>query len=138
MKTFDNLLVVILYLTFIIQGVAVVLLARPTPLEILRGCRNEVVVRNAVSTRRRLPTALQLTSPEKAAAAGTPLKESHMNKKVTEASSLDMSYILLRNIAQNWGFPSLDKAPVVQVFFICYHHSGKSFHFLCFSGISVV
>ncbi len=91
--------------------------ASPTPLNILRGCGNGAVVRNSVSTVVRLPTALHLTSSEKAA-TDAHLKGNNVDRTFTEASVWDMSYILFRNIAQNWGFPSLDKTPVAQVILI--------------------
>ncbi len=136
MKTFAHIVIVLVCLSFIVQGASVALPVSPTSLRILRGCGNGAVVRNSVSTMVRLPTALQLTSSEKAA-AGAPLKENNVDQKFTEASAWDMSYILFRNIAQNWGFPSLDKAPVAQVILIG-HGSGKSFHDLCFVGIGAL
>ncbi len=137
MKTFDAIVIVSVCLTFIVHGAAVVLPVYPASLGILRGYGNGAVVRNSVSTKRRLLTALQLSSSEKVA-ADAPLKENNVGKKqLTEASAWDKSYILLRNIAQNWGFPSLDKAPVAKVFLIG-HGPGNSFHDLCFAGIRVL
>ncbi len=137
MKTFDTIVIVLVCLTFIVHGAAVVRPVCPAPLGILRGCGNGAVVRNSVSTMRRLPTALQLSSSEKVA-AGAPLKENNVEKKqITAASAWDKSYILLRNVAQNWGFPSLDKAPVAKVFLIG-HGSGNRFHDSCFAGIGIL
>ncbi len=119
MKTFDATVIVLACLTFIVHGTALVLPVCTSSLRILRGYGNGVAVQNSVSTTRRLPTALQISSSEKIADGAVPLKNNNHvgKKKLTRASAWDLSYIFLRNVAQSCGFPSLDKAPVAKVFF---------------------